>query len=565
MSGNLDLTEIAANQDQKHVTANTMAQDIVKAVTEILSVSVASGNATISATQYRRNQLILVTGAATSGRSVTLPQVRRALMMVRNASGTHAITLVRGATIVSVPAGATALVTTDGTPDGLIVNIGGGGGGGGTNVYDAAWFDVTAYGAIGDNSTDSTAAIQAAINAAITAGGGTVFFPRGQYVVAGALQDTGRSNAQILLPRIMTDATTVPISVRLLGEERPVSQATVFSTAALGQDGSIIRSTLATGNGAVLGARGPVGSSDNFSFCRVEIQNLTIRLPADPTNSGVDLSHVTGCSLDGLLIDTSNWGTNSIAVQTTTSSVGLRLPKISNGATTELGRVDVIGFYNGVIVGEHTVAQHLAIWGCEYAIAFPAAFHASIIQRLALANCRYGLHFTGGHAIRIEQLNIEHPASGVRLPVYDINDPSNLAVGSLVWNVVKGGVGGDETFLINGGAYLKRISMFYEARVYLLVDAATVTPQCHIAEQFRWTLGGNRTMANPATPYDGQVINLRLSQDGTGGRTITWPSKFRFAGGAPSLSTAANARDFVSCQYDAAQDTWFCAIQKALA
>jgi len=42
-------------------------------------------------------------------------------------------------------------------------------------------FDVKAYGAVGDGSTDDTAAIQSAIDAANTAGGGIVWFPKGNY------------------------------------------------------------------------------------------------------------------------------------------------------------------------------------------------------------------------------------------------------------------------------------------------------------------------------------------------------------------------------------------------
>ena len=44
-------------------------------------------------------------------------------------------------------------------------------------------FNVKAYGAVGNDSTDDTAAIQAAVDAANTAGGGIVFFPQGVYKI----------------------------------------------------------------------------------------------------------------------------------------------------------------------------------------------------------------------------------------------------------------------------------------------------------------------------------------------------------------------------------------------
>jgi polygalacturonase len=44
------------------------------------------------------------------------------------------------------------------------------------------WVNVKDYGALGDNSTDDSTAINAAITAANTAGGGTVYFPEGTYI-----------------------------------------------------------------------------------------------------------------------------------------------------------------------------------------------------------------------------------------------------------------------------------------------------------------------------------------------------------------------------------------------
>jgi hypothetical protein len=52
------------------------------------------------------------------------------------------------------------------------------------------WFDVKAYGAVG-NSTDDTVAIQAAIDAAELAGRGTVRFPPGVYIVSSGFTVTG--------------------------------------------------------------------------------------------------------------------------------------------------------------------------------------------------------------------------------------------------------------------------------------------------------------------------------------------------------------------------------------
>ena len=48
------------------------------------------------------------------------------------------------------------------------------------------WYVVTDYGATGNGTTDDTLAIQKAINAAETAGGGIVYFPTGTYIISAA-------------------------------------------------------------------------------------------------------------------------------------------------------------------------------------------------------------------------------------------------------------------------------------------------------------------------------------------------------------------------------------------
>lgn len=79
-------------------------------------------------------------------------------------------------------------------------------------------------------------------------------------------------------------------------------------------------------------------------------------------------------------------------------------------------------------------------------------------------------------------------------------------------------------------------------------DAATVTFDMDASNLHQVTLGGNRTLAFSNTA-DGQVFIIRLVQDGTGSRTVTWtpaaaPMTIYWAGGtAPTLTTTANKAD----------------------
>lgn len=79
--------------------------------------------------------------------------------------------------------------------------------------------------------------------------------------------------------------------------------------------------------------------------------------------------------------------------------------------------------------------------------------------------------------------------------------------------------------------------------VTALSDAATITPNFALANNFSVTLGGNRTLANPSNLTAGQSGCIWITQD-TGSRTLAYGSYWDFTGGtAPTLSTAAGAVD----------------------
>ena len=79
-----------------------------------------------------------------------------------------------------------------------------------------------------------------------------------------------------------------------------------------------------------------------------------------------------------------------------------------------------------------------------------------------------------------------------------------------------------------------------------LTDAATIAWDLNLAQVATVTLGGNRTLANPTNIVDGGSYRLIVKQDATGGRTLTFGSAYKWAGGSvPILSTGANAVDLL--------------------
>jgi hypothetical protein len=402
------------------------------------------------------------------------------------------------------------------------------------------WFNVLSYGAAGDGSTDDTAAIQAAINAAGTTGGGVVYFPRGVYIVGGALQDTSRANAQLLLPSVNYIATE-QISIELRGEQAPPPVFSVIAATPLPDNQSVIKGTLNAGiGGSCLGGWGPSGSYDNFTNIYLTMRNLTVRMPSNPVLTAIDLSHVAAVDLDNIIADVGSYYVAGFAQPTTSNSYGIQLPANNNGATTRLGTVHVGGYYAGYKFGEHSNGQSVNAWGCWRAFEFAAAnYHASVFTRLMSVHCAYGIVGTGAyHALYIDQFNIEHAASGWMAPIYDMDDAGNYLTGRINWHTVLAGTGINWTFLRNGADYVeaRRTSGGANALTY----AGTMSVNLDVFQEVDITLAGNGTI-NFSGGAHGQKIICRLKQDGTGGRVPVWGSMVRFGSDIPAITLTATA------------------------
>lgn len=84
-----------------------------------LIIGVDAGNQTLDASAYKDNDAFQVTGADTTGRTVTVPQLRRISIWQADAENDHQVTLKRGTGSVSIEPGQRITLVTDGSANGI--------------------------------------------------------------------------------------------------------------------------------------------------------------------------------------------------------------------------------------------------------------------------------------------------------------------------------------------------------------------------------------------------------------------------------------------------------------
>lgn len=100
-------------------------------------------------------------------------------------------------------------------------------------------------------------------------------------------------------------------------------------------------------------------------------------------------------------------------------------------------------------------------------------------------------------------------------------------------------------------------------RVTALADGATITPDVSTSDIVTVTIAGDRAIAAPSgTPVAGQRLLLVVTQDGTGGRLLTWGAGYRFGNDipTPTLTALPNKTDYVGFIYNQASSTWDCLV-----
>ena len=108
-------------------------------------------------------------------------------------------------------------------------------------------------------------------------------------------------------------------------------------------------------------------------------------------------------------------------------------------------------------------------------------------------------------------------------------------------DVICSGVGVDVDALLGKDV---RIAKAAVADIVSLTDGANISVDFNAGQNFAVQLAGNRTIDNPTNCVPGQTGSIFVIQDGTGSRTLSFGTNYKFPGGtAPTLSTGASACD----------------------
>ena len=311
----------------------------------------------------------------------------------------------------------------------------------------AAVFDARAYGAVGDDTTDNTAAFSRCLAAVVAAGGGRMTLPAGVF------------RGRIIVPPVGRPAPSW-ISIEIVGETEPVPVFGTIGDFPLQNHGTIVKCLADAGPGVISVPRAPSSLYGGFSAVFIVLRNLDVRTSDNPGIDGVDLRFAMQAKLENVFINTGVY--NVQTSRPTHETKGLITPACNNAALTILRQVVVTGYHTGIVVNEHTDADNLVVGSNMRGLEFAQAHHASRLGRVGAYRNSCHVAVTGKHGFSIAQLNTEFPGKGQTDPrnawqtlECDVDDPRDLATADINYWAVKGNVGAVPDFILRGGANIR--------------------------------------------------------------------------------------------------------------
>jgi hypothetical protein len=138
---------------------------------------------------------------------------------------------------------------------------------------------------------------------------------------------------------------------------------------------------------------------------------------------------------------------------------------------------------------------------------------------------------------------------------------------ALRW-IAEGKATADTDGVQDGGASAAAVNNWQKTQTTDLSEVAyaasiTLDRDTHANHVNIAALTGNLTLANPTGYTKAVTLNVWITQDATGSRTLTLGNKIKTASAAGlTLTTTASAVDLVSLVYNPTKDIWYAAVAK---
>lgn len=408
------------------------------------------------------------------------------------------------------------------------------------------WFP-DAHGAVYDGVTDDSAAIQAAIDACTAAGGGTVYITGAEQIqgttsgarvkinstiivkssvtlrgVGPQTSFTGTANPMFALPT----STTIPdrISIRDINLQSPVGVGIDTSTAGDTGGNQLGWTRFTVENVTVEDAGSHAFNVANGGPIETRwINCVTLRAAGHGFNIGSTDCMFIGCTA---------------AQGASGSFYGFNVA----GGNNKFSACKAYGNAGGNWLvgggGRHTFAACESQDAGKHGWDIPSG-NNSLAGCLSDSDKYAGFFFEGGsNSAQGCTAMYGGGGSGQVTPVgfhFASGVTGCVVTGTTVCAVPVGGAVQGNHVTINGGYGKQKIAY-----------AASYTPAPYSGEVIDVeVLTGNITINNPTSFHDGQRMTIRLRQDATGGRTVTWGGAFAVASAMPANPNAAQSYSFI--------------------
>jgi len=352
------------------------------------------------------------------------------------------------------------------------------------NTVSSYWYIADEWGVYPNDSSKAFTnrdSLQRLINyIATTKKNSVIYFKEPvKYFFDGVMQDSTLNNALIVFPTI--GITDTQYTITLKGFVRPTFSPSVYSTTPM-PSATILKcnnGTGALGGGSFLG-----GGGSTISFVVPGLENIIVQVPPNPTISGVSFDHFT-CTFIKDVVIMAGYSQDALnSVQPThVNSYGYHQPLNSSGINQRVeGVLNIMGFYNGMNVGEGAMIDDVGLWSCRNGLVYDFAYGYSEIGRVIIGWCPYGIKVNNYHNIIIRAISNEHynltPSKWFQY-VADLVDSTNRGIGHIEWATVEANVGTIHNFnkYLGDSIYTHELGTFPDS--------------LNSALQWRDTTGGN--------------------------------------------------------------------------